>query len=152
MSTYSKDSVEQNLGEKALTPQVQMEHYEASGTNATKVDKTESELFDVYQRVSETQPGTSDAEIFEKIHEWTFSDYSIPAYEFAGISREELLAWQQRNRINLSMGHIRPAAIDLERAYAWGHIRMAATANRYHSSLGPPSAEEILAEKKLYAA
>jgi hypothetical protein len=101
------------------------------------------ELFHLYEQVVENRPGTRDAEIFEKIREWTFSDFSFPAHEFAGITQVELEAWQTRNRINLSSGHIRPDPIDLLRGYAWGQMRMAASANRLHSDKSPPSALEI---------
>jgi len=100
-------------------------------------------LFDLYQKVVETRPGTRDAEIFEKIREWTFSNFSLPAHEFAGITKTELDSWQMRNRINLSSGHIRPDPIDLERGFAWGQIRLASAANRLHAKDGPPSAQEI---------
>ena len=56
-------------------------------------DPSANELFDLYERLVQTQPGTRDAEIFEKIREWTFSDFTRPAYEFAGVSREELASW-----------------------------------------------------------
>lgn len=106
-------------------------------------EPTTAELFDLYERLVQTQPGTRDAEIFEKIRDWTFSDFTLPAYEFAGISKADLEAWQKRNRINLSAGHIRPEPIDLQRGYAWGHTRIAAAANRLHGTMGPPSADEI---------
>ena len=56
-------------------------------------DPSATELFDLYEKLVQTQPGTRDAEIFEKIREWTFSDFTRPAYEFAGVSREELASW-----------------------------------------------------------
>jgi hypothetical protein len=104
---------------------------------------SESDLFDLYEKIAETRPGTRDAEIFEKIHEWSFSDFSIPPHEFAGITKIELSAWQTRHRINLSAGHIRPARIDLDRGYAWGHMRRVAHVNGIHSHVGPPSAAEL---------
>lgn len=100
-------------------------------------------LFDLYQKLVETRPGTRDAEIFEKIREWTFSNFSLSAHEFAGITKLELESWQRRNRINLSAGQIRPDPIDLERGFVWGHIRLASAANRLHAKDGPPSAQEI---------
>lgn len=103
----------------------------------------ESELFDLYEKIAKTRSGTRDAEIFEKIHEWSFSDFSIPPHEFAGITKIELSTWQTRNRINLSAGHIRPAPIDLDRGHAWGQMRRAAHVNGIHSHIGPPSAEEL---------
>jgi hypothetical protein len=103
-----------------------------------------SDLFNLYERVVETQPGTRDAAIFEKIRQWTFSDFSMPAYAFAGISKAELDAWQQRNRINLSAGQIRPDPIDLQRGYAWGQMRMLAHVNHLHSDRPPPSVSELL--------
>jgi hypothetical protein len=106
-------------------------------------EASESELFDLYEKIAEARPGTRDAEIFEKLHEWSFSDFSLPPHEFAGITREQLVAWQTRHRINLSAGHIRPARIDLDRGYAWGQIRMTASVNRLHSVVGPPSADEV---------
>ena len=104
---------------------------------------SDSALFEIYERVVQTQPGTRDAEIFEKIHQWAFSDFSLPAHEFAGITKSELDSWQTRNRINLSAGHIRPDLFDLQRGYAWGQIRMAASVNRLHGTVGPPSVDEI---------
>ncbi len=104
---------------------------------------SETELFELYERIVETRPGSRDAEIFEKIREWTFSDFSMPACEFAGISRTELAAWQKRHRINLSAGHIRPATIDLDRGHAWGTIRRNNHVNKLHIFTGPPSADEI---------
>jgi hypothetical protein len=101
------------------------------------------ELFHLYEQVVEARPGSRDAEIFEKIRQWTFSDFASQAHEFAGISKAELDAWQTRNRINLSAGQIRPDPIDLQRGYAWGQMRMAAAANRLHSDRPPPSASEI---------
>ncbi len=111
--------------------------------SASPVDPSAQEMLGIYERVAKARPGTRDAEIFEKIRQWTFSDFSLPAHQFAGITREELHAWQKRNRINLSAGHIRPDPIDLQRGYAWGQIRMAAASNRLHSVVGPPSANEI---------
>jgi len=101
------------------------------------------ELFHLYETIVEVQPGTRDAEIFEKIREWTFSDFSSSAHVFAGITKAELDAWQTRHRINLSAGQIRPDPIDLQRGYAWGQIRMSNNVNRFHSDRPPPSAQEI---------
>ena len=106
-------------------------------------DPSATALFDLYEEVVEHRFGVRDAEIFEKIHQWGFSDFTLPAHEFADISKTELDAWQKRNRINLSAGRIRPEHIDLHRGYAWGHIRMATAVNRLHTTIGPPSAEEI---------
>jgi len=108
-----------------------------------QVEPTANALFDLYEKLLQSQPGTRDAEIFEKIREWTFSDFSRPAYQFAGVTKAELDAWQKRNRINLSAGHIRPEHIDLQRGYTWGHFRIAAAANRLHGTMGPPSADEV---------
>jgi hypothetical protein len=107
-------------------------------------DATEAELFDLYERIAEERPGTRDAEIFEKIHEWSFSDFKRPACEFAGITKAELKAWQERHRINLSSGHIRPAYIDLARGHAWGTTRRNDHANGRHTQYGPPSREELI--------
>jgi hypothetical protein len=107
------------------------------------VDLPEAELFDLYEKIVREHPGSRDAEIFERIHEWTFSDFTKPAHIFANVSKTELDSWQKRNRINLSAGHIRPEHIDLERGYAWGQIRMTSHANRIHSMIGPPSADEV---------
>jgi hypothetical protein len=107
-------------------------------------EPTEADLFRLYEKIAETRPGTRDAEIFEAIREWTFSDFSRPAHVFAGISAEELKAWQTRHRINLSSGHIRPAYIDLARGHAWGQIRRDDHANGRHTQYGPPSREELL--------
>jgi hypothetical protein len=104
---------------------------------------SESDLFNLYEKIAESRPGTRDAEIFEKIHEWAFSDFSIPPHQFAGITKGELAAWQTRHRINLSAGHIRPEPIDLDRGYAWGHMRRVAHVNGIHSHVGPPSAAEV---------
>ena len=108
-----------------------------------QAEPTETDLFHLYEKIAETRPGTRDAEIFEKIHEWSFSDFSIPPLEFACISAVEMKAWQKRHRINLSSGHIRPAHIDLERGHAWGHIRRDLHVNKIHAHIGPPSAEEL---------
>jgi len=104
----------------------------------------EDQLFELYEKVVETRPGTRDAEIFAKIREWTFSDFSLEPHEFAGISEKELEGWQERHRINLSSGHIRPAAIDLDRGHAWGHIRRANHVNGIHAHVGPPSVDELM--------
>jgi hypothetical protein len=112
-------------------------------TPVAAADPTESQLFDLYEEVVQSRTGTRDAEIFEKIRQWTFSDFTRAAHEFAGISVVELHAWQKRNRINLSAGHIRPENVDLERGHTWGQIRMASAANRLHSTMGPPSVAEV---------
>jgi|HubBroStandDraft_2_1064218.scaffolds.fasta_scaffold291176_2 hypothetical protein len=103
-----------------------------------------TDLFDLYEKIAEARPGSRDAEIFEKIREWTFSDFSQPPHEFAGITGQELRAWQKRHRINLSSGRIRPDPVDIQRGHAWGHIRLAARANSLHGEFGPPSAEELI--------
>ncbi len=108
-----------------------------------QTSSSDTALFDLYEKVVEAQPGSLDAEIFEKIREWTFSDFTRPAHVFAGISKGELDSWQKRNRINLSAGQIRPDPIDLHRGYAWGQIRMSNHVNRFHSDRPPPSASEI---------
>ncbi len=117
-----------------------------TGTPAPEVrsEAEEQQLFDLYERIVETRPGTRDAEIFEKIRDWTFSDFSIPAHVAAGISEAELTAWAARNRINLSAGQIRPANIDIDRGHAWGHIRRFNHINGIHAHIGPPSAGELL--------
>jgi len=107
------------------------------------VEQLEAQLFDLYDKIVREHPGSRDAEIFERIHEWTFSDFTQPAHIFANVTKAELDAWQKRNRINLSAGHIRPERIDLERGHAWGQIRMTSHANRIHSMIGPPSADEV---------
>ncbi len=122
---------------------------EQNGKHSATTATSSTQLFDLYEKMVETRPGTRDAEIFEKIREWTFSDFSRPAHEFAGISKTELDAWQTRNRINLSAGQIRPDPIDLQRGYAWGQIRLASAANRLHAKDGPPSAQEIRAMSKI---
>ena len=104
---------------------------------------SEADLFDLYEKIAEARPGTRDAEIFERIHEWTFSNFAQAPHTFAGITKEELVAWQTRHRINLSSGHIRPDPIDLERGYAWGHIRLSTHVNHFRAGDGPPSAEEV---------
>jgi hypothetical protein len=107
-------------------------------------DPSEAELFHLYENIAESRTGTRDSEIFEKIHEWSFSDFSRPPHDFAGISKAELTAWQKRHRINLSSGHIRPAHIDLARGHAWGTIRRDDHANGRHTQYGPPSREELI--------
>jgi hypothetical protein len=128
-----------------LLPEREERHESALIPDALpETEPSSGDLFDLYDKVVKTRPGTRDAEIFEKIREWTFSDFTQSAYEFAGVDKAELDAWQKRHRINLSAGHIRPEAIDLQRGYAWGHIRHTATANRLHGAMvGPPSAEEV---------
>lgn len=122
--------------ERRVTDLDQIEEHDASSPSA-------DELFYLYEDVVEHQPSTRDAEIFEKVRQWTFSDFTTPAHTFAGISQSELDSWQTRNRINLSAGHIRPDPIDLQRGYAWGQMRMAAAVNRLHSDRPPPSASEV---------
>jgi len=98
-----------------LDDQLEMEHPQT-------VELAEAQLFDLYEKIVREHPGSRDAEIFERIHEWTFSDFTHPAHVFAKITKPELDAWQKRNRINLSAGHIRPEHIDLERGYAWARF------------------------------
>jgi hypothetical protein len=107
-------------------------------------EPTESDLYRLYEQIAETRPGTRDAQIFESIREWTFSDFSVPPHKFAGISALELAAWQKRHSINLSAGHIRPARIDIARGYAWGTIRRGDHVNGRHTVYGPPSREEMV--------
>jgi hypothetical protein len=109
-----------------------------------RTQAAEDEMFEIYERIAETRPGTRDAEIFEKIREWTFSDFSQAPHEAAGVSEDELEAWAERHRINLSAGHIRPDHIDMERGHAWGHIRRFNHINGIHAHIGPPSAGELL--------
>ncbi|MEI9998264.1 MAG: hypothetical protein WDO13_03380, partial [Verrucomicrobiota bacterium] len=80
----------------------------ATTNDDERTQSEETALFDLYEKIAETRPGTRDAEIFAKIREWTFSDFSTEPHAFAGISETELFAWQKRHRINLSGGHIRP--------------------------------------------
>jgi len=110
----------------------------------SSADLPEAQLFDLYEKIVREHPGSRDAEIFERIHEWTFSNFTKPAHEFAQITKAELDSWQERNRINLSAGHIRPEHIDIERGHAWGQIRMTSHVNRIHSMIGPPSADEVM--------
>ena len=141
------DQVEQRSAQFNKSARLNPEPNRAQ-TVPTSPDPSEELLFDLYEQVAETRFGPRDAEIFEKIHQWGFSDFSRPAHEFAGISKADLDAWQKRNRINLSAGHIRPEHIDLHRGYAWGHIRLAGHVNRqhghHHEFIGPPSAEEVI--------
>jgi hypothetical protein len=111
---------------------------------ADRTQATEDQLFEIYERIAETRPGTRDAEIFARIREWTFSDFTVDAHEAAGITEDELEAWAERNSINLSAGHIRPDHIDMERGHAWGHIRRFNHINGIHAYIGPPSAGELL--------
>ena len=110
----------------------------------TRTKATEDQLFEIYERIAETRPGTRDAEIFAKIREWVYSDFGMEPHEAAGISEDELEAWAERNRINLSAGHIRPDSVDMERGHAWGHIRRFNHINGIHAHIGPPSAGELL--------
>jgi hypothetical protein len=135
------------------TNQVESRTYRVNGdevnvsvveVSETSAEPSETELFDLYEQIVETRPGTRDAEIFEKIREWTFSDFSVSPCKFAGVSKAEMVAWQKRHRINLSSGHIRPDAIDIDRGHAWGNIRRANHINRVHAYIGPPSAGELL--------
>ncbi len=109
-----------------------------------QVEATDKELFDLYEKIAESRPGTRDAEIFEAIREWTFSDFSVPAHVAAKITAAELAAWQKRHRINLSAGHIRPEHIDLARGHAWGTTRRNDHVNGRHTLYGPPSRSELL--------
>jgi hypothetical protein len=105
---------------------------------------SDAELLDLYAKIAETRPGTRDAEIFGRIRDWTFSDFTLSAHEFAGITASELHAWQRRHRINLSSGHIRPEHIDLLRGHHWGQVRRDDHVNGRHTQYGPPSREELL--------
>lgn len=118
----------------------------ATTNDDERTQSEETALFDLYEKIAETRPGTRDAEIFAKIREWTFSDFSTEPHAFAGISETELFAWQKRHRINLSGGHIRPADIDIQRGHAWGTIRRNNHVNGLHIYIGPPSAEELALE------
>jgi len=126
-----------------MSKKIVTELSQINGTSALTIPSSASDLLHLYEHVVETRPGSRDAEIFEKIRQWTFSDFSSQAHEFAGITKSELSSWQTRNRINLSAGQIRPDPIDLQRGYAWGQMRMAAAVNRLHSDRPPPSALEI---------
>jgi hypothetical protein len=126
-----------------MSKKIVTELSQINGTSALAVQASANDLLHLYEHVVETRPGSRDAEIFEKIRQWTFSDFSSTAYAFAGITKSELDAWQSRNRINLSAGQIRPDPIDLQRGYAWGQMRMSAACNRLHSDRPPPSASEI---------
>jgi len=126
-----------------MSKKIVTELSQINGTSALNAPSSAKDILHLYEHVVETRPGSRDAEIFEKVRQWTFSDFSSPAYEFAGITKSELDAWQSRNRINLSAGQIRPDPIDLQRGYAWGQMRMSAAANRLHSDRPPPSALEI---------
>ena len=130
-------SFEENEGQVTVSTKVQSEPVES-------VEPTTTELFDLYEKIAQARPGTRDAEIFERVREWTFSDFSQPPCKFAGVSSTEMAAWQKRHRINLSSGHIRPAHIDLARGHAWGTIRREDHVNGRHTKYGPPSREELL--------
>jgi len=123
-------------------------HVSVTRVNGTapevRTQASEEQLFEIYERIAETRPGTRDAEIFAKIREWTFGDFTMEPHEAAGVTEEELEAWAERNRINLSAGHIRPDHIDMERGHAWGHIRRFNHINGIHAHIGPPSAGELL--------
>jgi hypothetical protein len=126
---------EERGDETVITTQVQTEPV---------AEATDAELFSLYEKIAKSRPGTRDAQIFEAVREWTFSDFSVPPCKFAGISSEEMAAWQKRHRINLSSGHIRPAHIDLARGHAWGTVRREDHVNGRHTKYGPPSREELL--------
>jgi hypothetical protein len=132
------------LAYKQSGDEVHVSITQAPAVEELRTQADETALFDLYEKIAETRPGTRDAEIFARIREWTFSDFSLEPHEFAGISVEELEAWQERHRINLSAGHIRPDAIDLDRGHAWGHIRRANHVNGIHAYMGPPSADELM--------
>jgi hypothetical protein len=99
---------------------------------------SDSALFDIYEHVVESHSGARDAQIFQKIREWCFSDFSLQPYDFAGVTKAEFDSWQKRHRINLSAGRILPDPRELQRGYAWGHIRTAAHVNHLRSENGPP--------------
>ena len=101
-------------------------------------DASDSALFDIYQQMVETHSGARDAQIFQKVREWCFSNFSLLPHEFAGVAKAEFDAWQSRHRINLSAGRILPDPRELQRGYAWGHIRIAASANHLRSETPPP--------------
>jgi hypothetical protein len=101
-------------------------------------DASDSALFDIYQQLVESHSGPRDAQIFQKIREWCFSDFSLLPHEFAGVTKAEFNSWQTRHRINLSAGRILPDPRELQRGYAWGHIRIAASANHLRSETPPP--------------
>jgi hypothetical protein len=122
---------------------VSLTNLQDTGSEA-RTQAAEDALFEVYERIAETRPGTRDAEIFAKIREWVFSDFALEPHEAAGISADELDAWAERNSINLSAGHIRPDHVDMERGHAWGHIRRFNHINGIHAHIGPPSAGELL--------
>ncbi len=104
----------------------------------TTLDASDSALFDIYREMVESRSGARDAHVFQKIREWCFSDFSLQPYEFAGVTKTEFDAWQARHRINLSAGRILPDPRELQRGYAWGHIRIAASANHLRSETPPP--------------
>jgi len=104
----------------------------------TTLDASDSALFDIYQHMVESQSGARDAQIFQKIREWCFSDFSFSPHEFAGVTKVEFDAWQSRHRINLSGGRILPDPRDLQRGYAWSHLRIAASVNHLRSESPPP--------------
>ncbi|MCE0497711.1 MAG: hypothetical protein LV481_07180 [Methylacidiphilales bacterium] len=98
----------------------------------------DSSLFEVYEHIVESRSGARDAQIFQKIREWCFSDFSLQPHEFAGVTKTEFDRWQSRHRINLSAGRILPDPHELQRGYAWGHIRIAASVNHLRSETPPP--------------
>jgi|HubBroStandDraft_1064217.scaffolds.fasta_scaffold81943_2 hypothetical protein len=120
-----------------LTPAEPSPRTPAVGKPA-KPDASDSALFDIYRQVIESRSGARDAEIFQKIREWCFSDFSLLPHEFAGVTEAEFKAWQLRHHINLSAGSIQPDPRELQRGYAWGHIRSAAAANHLRSEAPPP--------------
>ncbi len=71
------------------------------------LDASESALFNIYQEIVETQFGSHDAYIFQKIREWCFSNGAIPPHDFAGITIFELHDWQLRHGINLEARDMR---------------------------------------------
>jgi hypothetical protein len=140
--TKTETQTFEEIGDELLVSVTQQETPIAAAELSVD-EPTETDLFHLYEKIAQARPGTKDAEIFEKLHEWSFSDFSIPPHEFVGVSAGELKAWQKRHRINLSSGHIRPAHVDLARGHAWGQIRRDLHVNKIHAYIGPPSAEEL---------
>ena len=44
-------------------------------SSEVRTQASEEQLFEIYERIAETRPGTRDAEIFAKIREWVYSDF-----------------------------------------------------------------------------
>ena len=123
---------------RSLAPAEELHHSPDRESTVTS-EASDSALFDIYQKMVESRAGALDARIFQKLREWYFSDFSLQPHEFAGVSKAEFDAWPRRHRINLSGGCILTDPVDLQRGYAWGHLRIVASVNYLRSEAPPPN-------------